>query len=152
MSIIAKQELDIRIKRAVEQISKQKIITAFLLFGSYAVGRPTPLSDIDFAVLLDEPIEYDRLFEEKMHLLGTLTEIFQTDNLDLVVLNEAPVGLAYSAMRDGKLLYIRNSETNKFVSFKAKAIDRYFDYRPVQNYFSAALGRRIKEGSYAGGQ
>jgi len=65
-------------------------ITFAYLFGSYAKGNQTHLSDIDIAVYL----KYDKLvFENKLQILSGLTKILKTDDIDLVILNKAPISL-----------------------------------------------------------
>ncbi len=65
-------------------------ITFAYLFGSYAKGNQTHLSDIDIAVYM----KYDnQVFEKKLQVLSDLTKILETDDIDLVILNKAPISL-----------------------------------------------------------
>ncbi len=66
-------------------------VTAAYLFGSRASGRPTPLSDVDVGILMDGDLADMESFRIEMNLLGELQKIFKTDNIDLVVLNKAPL-------------------------------------------------------------
>ena len=150
MNNVGINNLDEKIKKAVSEIKSKKQIVAFYLFGSYAAGRPTPLSDIDIAVLFDNTIKKDNLFDEKLCLLVELSIIFGTDNLDLVILNEAPAGLGYRIIKNGKLLFLRNEAKEQFICFKARLLDRYCDYRPVQDFFAKGITKRIREGSFGG--
>jgi hypothetical protein len=47
------------------------------------------------AVLLDESLMLDERFAERLQLLDDLSRIFDTDQVDLVMLNEASLLLAY---------------------------------------------------------
>ena len=67
-----------------------KVIAAYL-FGSQASGRPTPLSDVDIGILMDGDLADMESFRIEKSLLGELQKIFKTDNIDLVVLNKAPL-------------------------------------------------------------
>ena len=68
---------------------RDDIIFAYL-FGSYAKGNQTHLSDIDIAVY----IKYDKLvFENNLQILSGLTKRLKTDDIDLVILNKAPISL-----------------------------------------------------------
>jgi uncharacterized protein len=65
-------------------------ITFAYLFGSYAKGNQTHLSDIDIAVYM----KYDNhVFDKKLQILSDLTKILETDDIDLVILNKAPISL-----------------------------------------------------------
>jgi len=147
---ITGDEVNIKLEQAVEIVSGLKEIVAFYLFGSYAMGRPTPLSDIDLAVLFDCSVDKNMFFTKKLQLMGDLSTILGTDGIDLVILNEAPPGLGYRVIKDGRLLYSKDEDKDQLVAFKVRALDRYFDFQPVQKVFSEGLARRIKEGSFGG--
>lgn len=115
------------------------------------MSRPTPLSDIDLAVLLDRCVGKEQFLNKKLQLMGDFSAIMGTDRIDLVVLNEAPPGLGYRVIKEGKLLFSREEAKDQLVAFKVRTFDRYFDYQPVQRVFSEGLARRIKEGSFGGG-
>lgn len=105
--------------------SRPKIKLAYL-FGSRAAGRTTPLSDYDFAVFLDEQnsLKRGRL---KLDLITTLSQVIQTDRLDLVILNEN-VGseLKYHIIKDGHLIY----EVEPYrVIVEPRILNEYFDFR-----------------------
>jgi uncharacterized protein len=59
------------------------------LFGSFASGNARPLSDVDIAVYLDG----SNISEKRLELLGHLANILKTDEIDLVILNSAPLTL-----------------------------------------------------------
>jgi hypothetical protein len=52
-------------------------------------------------------------------------------DVDIVVLDEAPPGLAYRVFRDGKVLLLRDRAA--LVSRKARAILEYLDYKPIED-------------------
>lgn len=143
--------LELILQKAVGLISDIKDVAAFYLFGSFVSGRPTPKSDIDFAVLLDKSVGRDQFLTRKLQLMGDLSAVGGIDQFDLVILNEAPPGLGYRVVKDGRLLFLRDGSKAQFVEFKVGVLDRYFDYQPVQKVFSEGLSRRIKEGKFGGG-
>ena len=149
-NIISKEEVIARLQKFVDKIGDSGQITAFYLFGSYAAGRPTPMSDIDLAVLLDKSVERERYLAERLRLMGELSTILGTDEVELVVLNESPPGLAYRVIRDGELLFAPEEGKGELVDFKVRNMDRYFDFQPAQRIFSEGLARRIREGSFGG--
>ncbi|MDI6871944.1 MAG: nucleotidyltransferase domain-containing protein [Bacillota bacterium] len=81
---------------------------AVYLFGSYAAGTQRPDSDLDLAMLL--PTDRPSLTgPERMDLIGELEEVAGRQ-VDLVVLNKAPLPLQFEVIRTGKVLYESDSE------------------------------------------
>jgi predicted nucleotidyltransferase len=107
-------------------VSQLKGIHLVDLFGSQIGGRTGPMSDYDLAVLLDPSAEAGqcqvRLSHDLAHRLGT-------DRVDVVVLNGAPIELAYAIIAHGELLYERDVATR--VEYEAGVLSRYGDYLPV---------------------
>jgi uncharacterized protein len=147
---IAQEELLKRIGIFINQIKDSNTVVALLLFGSYASGRETAISDVDVAVLLDCSVDKELFMQERLRLMVELSSFLETDHFDLVILNEASPALAYRVIRDGQLLFERNDARGQLVRFKVKMLDRYFDYQPVERIFSQALIKRIKGGSFGG--
>jgi len=147
---ISKEELLEKLQEFVSMVKNNDKIIALYLFGSYASGRPTSLSDIDLAVLFDRAVQPECFLPEKLRLMGDLSIILGTDSIDLIVLNQAPPGLGYRVIKEGKLLFARDETKNQLVEFKVRVLDRYFDFLPVQRMMSEGLARRLEEGRFGG--
>jgi predicted nucleotidyltransferase len=108
------------------------------LFGSQAVGEAGPLSDVDLAVLLarGEPMARDR--EQLAHLF---TAALEWAPVDLIILNQAPIELAYAVIAQGKVLY--QCDLAERVEYEADVLSRYGDYLP----FLRAQRQDILEGA-----
>jgi len=103
------------------------------LFGSSAKGRTTPLSDIDIAVYLS-----DRdLPETRLDIIGDLMNILGTDEIDLVILNSAPISLQMRIIQNRQIL----ADTSPFVrhAFESATMRTYFDFSKIE---STILERR----------
>jgi predicted nucleotidyltransferase len=96
------------------------------LFGSRASGDIGPLSDYDFGVLLDHGSDIPIYRDELMHILMTH---LGTEHVDVVILNEAPIELAYAVIAQGITLYQRDLATR--VEYEATVMGLYGDYLPV---------------------
>lgn len=118
-----------------------QVIAAYL-FGSHVYGRPTPLSDIDVGVLLNEDLPDMKSFRIEMSLLGELQKIFNTDNIDLVVLNKAPLPIQYSAT-SGILLFSNNHE--KRTDFEEYVRKYYIDCLPIYREYREEFLKRLRE-------
>lgn len=92
-----------------------KIIAAWA-FGSAQDGTLREGGDVDTAVLANTPLTFD----EQLTLLGQLQATLQTDDIDLVILNEANPILRFEAV-SGKRLFCRDLSTMaSFVSLTAR--------------------------------
>src|SRR5438477_3718627 len=88
----------------IELFHKHPVLLAYL-FGSQVTERTHEESDVDVAVLLKESLTADQRLQERLALLNDLCSVFNNDNVDLVILNDATPLLAYEALRGGKLLF-----------------------------------------------
>jgi hypothetical protein len=134
----------------IEKLEKDQAITAIFLFGSYAQGKQTSLSDIDLAILLEPDYPQEDFFKKKLELLPVITSILRTDEVDLVILNCAPYSLAYRVLGQGKLLYEKEERRSHRVNFQAQVYVGYFDFQPVEKVIHQGLRQRIKEGRFGG--
>ena len=94
-------------------------------FGSRAENSYGPLSDYDFAFYLDE-INKEKRFEIRLTLIRHLTKLFQTDDVDVVILNDAQAPeLKYNIIKSGILFY----EQEPFkVLIEPRILNEYFDF------------------------
>jgi predicted nucleotidyltransferase len=79
-------------------------VQAVFLFGSYGTAQQTPLSDIDFAVYYNRP----QTLRDEAALLSRLANALDTDRVDLVNLNNAPLALRFRVISEGRIIYERN--------------------------------------------
>ncbi len=133
-------------ERGVAQYARETPdVLAAWLFGSRAEGAGTRISDLDVALLLDAAPGTD-LFERRLSLRADLAQRLRTDALDVVVLNDAPIGLRFPILRRGRLLFCRDELAR--VRFEADARSRWFDMEPFRRTLARGLERRLEEGSF----
>jgi len=135
----------------VEKLKNDLDIVAIYLFGSFAAGMQTPLSDIDLAIILDHNLPPSRYFKKKLDLLAIVTSLLKTDAVDLVILNQAPLALSYQVLGKGRLVYEKKGGKTQRIGFQVKTFDQYFDFKPVERILHEGLIKRIKEGRFGGG-
>jgi len=104
-------------------------ISAVILFGSLATNKDTPLSDVDLAVLYNTSLGLDEL--EKIHsqVMGIITDLLQSDDIDLINLNTAPLSMQYGAIRQPKILLLNHRE--EYINFWEKTVKYYLDFKPL---------------------
>lgn len=105
--------------------AETKHVKVAYLFGSRANNTAGALSDYDFAIYLDEKDPQKR-FSIKLRLIKELSEILQTNAVDIVVLNDAKSPeLKYNIIKEGVLLY----EEEPFkVIIEPNILNDYFDF------------------------
>lgn len=107
-----------------------------LLFGSRARGAAHRLSDIDIAVGVSSGQHLDAL------AVGDLVNRIERATgvkADLVLLENAPPGLAYRVFRDAAPIAIRDQQA--FKSRLARAILEYLDFKPIEEIFTRGVLR-----------
>ncbi len=107
-------------------------------FGRSVKGDPGPLSDIDMAVYFEEGCDLSKL---KLDLLGKINDFLGTDEVDLVVLNTAPISLVGRIMMQKKLLYSKNDFLRH--RYESLTLRKFFDFRLFE---SRLLARRFNLG------
>jgi len=98
------------------------IIFAYL-FGGLAKGRISPVSDIDIAVYL---ANVDDILEIKLEILSLLSDTLNTDEIDLVILNTAPLPLRARIIQNKKVLVDKDPALR--YSFESLVLREYFDF------------------------
>ena len=83
---------------------EQPIVSMAFLFGSQAKGKTGPESDVDIAVYLEPGYTLQGVYE-----LWNALEDMLRKKVDLLLLNDAPPLLAWSALK-GKRLFIREHD------------------------------------------
>jgi predicted nucleotidyltransferase len=117
--------------------SKADIIFAYF-FGSFGRGKRLPLSDVDIAVYLKDPAVIQK---KKLEILGALIDILQTDEIDLVVLNNAPLPLRMRILENKKVVVDRDPFLRHH--FESLTMREYFDFSILEKQI---LSRRFLGG------
>lgn len=76
-------------------------IKLIYVFGSYAKNKSNRKSDLDIAILLEDG--YNPTI--KLNIIGELVDIFNRNDVDLVILNSANPVLKHQIIKHGIVLY-----------------------------------------------
>ena len=102
--------------------SRSDVVFAYL-FGGLAKKTPIPLSDVDIAIYLLEGVD---IVEKRMEILGKLMMLLETDEIDLVILNTAPLTLKMKIMENKKVI-VDNAPFLRY-SYESLTMRKYFDF------------------------
>ncbi len=91
--------------------AEDEVVSAFL-FGSRVEGRGHRESDVDVAVLLRPELDRRQRFETRLRLTSELIAALHFNDIDLVVLNDAPPLLARRIVLDGERVFCADAEAD----------------------------------------
>lgn len=134
--------------KSILEAYKDKVVVVYL-FGSCHSGKITPLSDIDIAVLFDESLNKEEIETMESQIYIKLTKVFGTDEVDLIVLNRAPLSIKFGVLRDKEIIYYSNKE--KVVDFQCGVISEYMDFKPVRDELNRDFLLAMKGGRQING-
>ncbi|EEG78716.1 type VII toxin-antitoxin system MntA family adenylyltransferase antitoxin [Dethiobacter alkaliphilus] len=105
------------------------------VFGSYLCRER--FRDVDIAVLLDP--EYARESLESDVLGCRIGQALQLGcDVDLKIMNKAPIEFRYTIVRNGSLFFARNERER--INFEIQVLDEFLDYRETLSWFDTQGG------------
>lgn len=100
------------------------------------------LSDVDIAILLMDQVKAEQFLDYQLYFLSELAKRLETDNIDVMILNQASLLLKLQVIKYGQILFTRNEKQR--VSFEAKAVMDYLDFKKFDDIQNQALSRRLQ--------
>ena len=137
-------------KDALERyfVSLDGVVLAYL-FGSHARGQAWAHSDVDVAVLLGSHPDDDRCFDMRLEVIGGLMEILSTNEVDVLILNQASPALGYAVLRDGILIFCRDHQAR--IEFYLHTVNEYLDFKPILKRHERAILEKARRGELLSG-
>ena len=105
-----------RLRQQLAPLFRRADLRLVILFGSVGTGAPHARSDVDLAVLGDQPLDL-------VEMTNAVIQLTHLNDVDLVDLLHAPPLLAMEVARHGRLLYRR--EPGDYAQFCSLAYRRY---------------------------
>jgi len=134
------------VKRLRQVLEPRPEIREAYLFGSRARGDSNPESDTDVAVYLDRGSATHSRSGYAAELAAALMTALRRNDIEVVVLNDAPPLLYHRVLRDGIRLLARSLPETTVR--EGRALSRYCDYVPQLRKIDAALSERIARGDF----
>lgn len=131
-------DIESRIPAAIAVLQRDNNVVFAYLFGGVALSRHTPLSDLDIAVSVKNT---DNLDEYRLALFDRLTDALGTSELDLVILNTAPLSLAGRILQNRRVLV--DKEPFRRHAYESLTLREFFDFHIKEEAFFA---RRFAHG------
>ena len=101
-------------------LSDSNVIFAYL-FGGMVKDRLSPLSDVDIALYVKDIKKLDYL-----EMFGKIADILSTDEIDLVILNSAPLSLTGRILQGRKVLVDKKPFVRHL--FESRILREFFDF------------------------
>ena len=113
-----------RLPQLEQLFNKEKQVIFAYLFGSLAKGKQHPLADVDIAVYLKT---LETLADYKVELFLKLSDVLGTSEIDLVILNTAPISLAGRILQGRRIII--DKEPFKRHLYESLTLREYFDFQ-----------------------
>lgn len=121
---------------------RSEVLEAYV-FGSRARGDAAAHSDVDVALYVSRPTVEPGLGAE---LAAQLMRALGTNDVDVVLLNDASPVLYHRVLRDGIRVFSRDPRAT--TTREGRALSRYCDYVPQLRKIAAAHAMRIARGEF----
>lgn len=122
-----------RLPGLIQALKQHSEVVALYSFGGAAKNELKPLSDLDYAILLSGQLSKRQRFEKHLELIGIFNNVFRTDEIDLIILNDASLRFCYVILKTGKLLYFRNKDD--LIDLRDQVLKYYLDFKYFRDSF-----------------
>ena len=137
------------LSKCVADVVRPRPVVLAYLFGSAATGKVTPFSDVDVALVVTEDhvfqksrLQFELEIEDELALQCAL------DQIDVRVINAAPLLLRGEVVTYGNLLFAREEETR--IEFETRTRMEYFDFLPAAEMYRVAFFENLRQRGLSG--
>ena len=128
--------------RELKELGEEFGISLIYIHGSSVSDSQTPLSDTDLAILFEEKKSEETIIDLS-NIVERLEKILSNREIDLKILNKAPIVFRYRVQRYGKCLYAASQHFRHLEEERVRL--RYFDFEPVHKRFLDLTMKRLRE-------
>ncbi len=136
------EELSKTLQQAAQRTFADYPVISAYLYGSQVGDRNLSTSDIDVAVYID-PEALPLSLNVELGLCVRLEEASGLSNIDLRILNEAPLSFQGEVLRQGIEIY--SADEGKRIRFETHTLDAFLDYLPHLEELRRAFLHSIAE-------
>lgn len=131
-----------KVSSVLEELIQDSSLIACYLYGSYARGEATPLSDLDIAILWAKEASVKERKRELLRLSEKLSGQLGHD-VDVRSLNDASLELQFRVISEGKVVLCQDE--SRRLEFEDRAVMHFLDFRPMIVEYNRNMHRRIQE-------
>jgi len=132
-----------RLRERLPAVLADEPVQLAYLYGSEAAGLPTPLSDVDVALVAGQALRPLGRLKLILRLQVALADCCDIPNADVRLIDEAPLVFRGRVLTDGILVYARDEAFR--VEFETRTRMLYFDYLPIHREMQKAFFQDIRE-------
>jgi uncharacterized protein len=143
VSTVSLENISERVREALE--ARAEVLEAYL-FGSVARQEAQAHSDVDVAVYADPAALIRPGFGLEAELGSVLSSALGRDDVDVTLLNTAPILLYHRVLKDGLRLLSRDLRATTVR--EGEALSRYCDHVPHLRKIEEAHRARIASGGF----
>jgi hypothetical protein len=136
--------LDNLLKKLTIHFASLEEMVAVYLFGSYARGEADHLSDLDIALLLQPDLPREAMWRLGLRLDVEVCDLLGIEDVDVIVLNTAPLEAQFEVIRTGILLY--SNDEGIRTEYEVQMMSAYWDFKKVLDEYDAYAFRCIRDG------
>jgi len=133
---------DSLIKSLIDNLKGYPVVFAYL-FGSQAKDQSTTLSDVDIAIFIDRTMPKSERFDIRLRLSNNLSAITKR-TVDLIVMNDIPIQLAYEIIKHGKVLLCKDRDA--MIDVEVEILSKYLDRRYYDKRRAKSILKKIETG------
>ncbi len=111
-----KEKLD----KILDELAGYPFTKAIYLFGSYAKGRNTNISDIDICVI-DDYVNYPEKQRREIY-------IYSEYPFDVSLFSDLPISIKYAVLK-GKCVVLKDRDF--LIDVKTRTLNEYLDVKPI---------------------
>lgn len=114
MDLLKKYESDLK------EIFNLNFINSIIIFGSYANGKESSLSDLDVCIISKKNLTIKQI--DKIYS-------YKTEDLDVYYFDDLSLPIQFKIMTGGVIFQTKSD----ILELKNNIINQWFDYRPILN-------------------
>lgn len=131
-----------QLRQAMPGICETQPVQLAYVYGSMVTGLTTPFSDVDIALITTEPLAPLARLRLMQRVQTRLYDDYGLVNVDVRIVNDAPLVLRGRVVTDGVLLYARDEQAR--IDFETTTRMRYFDYLPIHKRLQKAFFETLR--------
>lgn len=138
---IKSKEINTLTEKVKKALASQNDIAAVYLFGSYGTEFQNEYSDIDLGIVFISGVKTG--LRRELELEIALSLVLETDHIDLINLNRAPIQIRHRAISEGRLIYEADYITTS--NFLEDTYRYYLDFAYHLGSFNHERSKALKE-------